>query len=174
VQVDQEARESSSARRRGPTLILALVVGIAAVGVAFKAFGGGSDSSAPDGIFFPTFAESTDAYSAALDHGTITLDDGCILLQETPDHRVLLLWPHGSTIETTGDGMLRVRFGETPIAWVGEEADVGGGLVGEAASETSFPEEIIGTSIPPRCHANDGYWYTEPNIRPAAPPSPPS
>jgi hypothetical protein len=157
-------------RRRLPTLLLGLVVGLAAVGIAFRAFGGGSDdASAPDGIFFPRFDDSQDAYPAALAFGTLVLEDGCIFLENAPSPRLLLLWPDGARLESTGDGGYRITYDGSPIARIGEYVYVGGGLVGEAADETDFPEQLIGTTIPARCRADGGYWYTDPDISPNAP-----
>jgi hypothetical protein len=122
----------------------------------------GTVGSFGPGLFVPTLPSDTNAYPAALAEGTLVEDSGCLFLRSSNATEMLLLWPPGYSAAVE-DGAVVVRDGEgAAVAKAGDQLELGGGLVGESRTQTNHAEQLIGQTIPARCLADGGYWFTAP------------
>lgn len=158
--------------RRAATAVLALGLFAATAGVLLPrllatAPPGTASTPVPgpsptdEGVFFPTGARE-DGYRDWAAGGTLVEDEGCVFLRQEDGSLVLVLWPHGWSIERRADGTLRILDDMgAPVVEVGDQVTLGGGPVGRYPGEPpeKLPEEIIGEPIPGRCTA-DGYFRT--------------
>lgn len=131
---------------------------------AFIAFSllAGCGSSAPPGIYLPTYG-SMNAMPAALLEGTLVEEDGCLWI-EAGDDRWLVLWPGGTSVANDG-GQLVVQSGGAQ-AVVGTRVSAGGGEYGPG--NYRFVVELIGEEVPSACQQTGLYWLAGP-VSPAGP-----
>lgn len=122
----------------------------------------GCGSSAPPGIYLPTYG-SMNGMPTALLEGTLIEEDGCLWI-EAADDRWLVLWPSGTSVITDG-GQLVVQSGAEP-AVVGTRVSAGGGEYGPG--NYRFVVELIGEEVPSACQQAGHYWLAGP-VTPAAP-----
>jgi hypothetical protein len=132
--------------------------------LASSACGGRASSeteagSEPQGVFFPRLTEHPDTWPAASASGTLVEKDGCVILMPGD---MLLIWPHEASAARTSTGALRVTVGEDLVGQTGDDAQLGGGLLGESKGAVDQAEALIGEPIPERCRADAGYWLTAP------------
>lgn len=122
----------------------------------------GEVSEAAPAVFFPTQAREANAYPDAGTSGTLIEDQGCVLLRQGDGNVVMVIWPHGWSVERAADGVLRILDDTgAPVAEVGENVELHGGSLGQypQGPPERFPEEVIGRRIPARCTADD-YFLT--------------
>lgn len=162
-------------KRRVTATGVGLLLGAASLLVAFMVFRDLNDSApaSPPGIFFPILKEPANGYPATSTGGTLTDRDGCILL-ENEGGESLPLWPYGTTLQRDDSGTLRiVRSDGSVIAALGDYVVIAGGDVGGDVGvdgrDVSFPEQLIGSSIPPRCLVDGEYFMTSGETLPVSP-----
>jgi hypothetical protein len=113
------------------------------------------ESSAPDGLFFPTVPRQ-EMYPAALFQGRLVQRSGCILGSAGGKAGVILLWPDGYQVGGGPDGRTHVLDENgTTVGTVGEIVSLGGGSVG-----ASFDTEVY-RQTPSRCGHH--YWLVAPS-----------
>ncbi len=119
---------------------------------------------APEGVFFPTLDQGSNASMSALIWGSLFERDGCVFIKAgyegVVDDEVLLIWPKGARAERTGDGTLRVLLDGAAVGRMGDRVELGGGFVGESRDAVANAESLIGGAIPARCRTSGGYWLT--------------
>ncbi len=122
-------------------LLVVMVVSIAGItGCSSKR------TDTPIEPFFPVQKEVQITFMTALLQGELVLDNGCLRV-----HDVLVLWPHGYSWKTEGEGILIIDDKGQIAGWVGEQIKLGGGEV-----PAYFAEEKIGQPLPDSCPGP--YW----------------
>lgn len=115
--------------------------------------------AAPDGtmsgrtsVYFLSERENDAPDMAALFEGTLTLEDGCLRLQNGTDEGYAAIWPFGFSFQVEGDEVTVLgREGES-VARVGERILVGGGEMPGVTAEEIAPY----VEQPVRCTGT--YW----------------
>jgi hypothetical protein len=119
---------------------------------------------APEGVFLPRLDHANDVWPTALIDGTLVEVSGCVFIdaeyEPAPPMHVLLIWPNGTTADRAPDGALRVMLDGEVVGHIGDCVELGGGMVGDSRTDVDHAESLIGTAIPARCRAEDGYWLT--------------
>jgi hypothetical protein len=153
-------REFQSRRRIGAKSLIRP----AALSIALALSACSPAELAPEGVFFPTLDEESNASMAALIWGNLFERDGCVFIKAgyegVVDDEVLLIWPKGATAERTDDGTLRVLLDGATVGAMGDRVELGGGFVGESRDAVANAESLIGGAIPVRCRTSGGYWLT--------------
>ena len=85
--------------------------------------------------------------------GTLTIDNGCLVIETAAGDIDLALWPPDARFEAI-DGAVTVT-GAGALARVGDPIHVSGGEYGP--QQRSFVEELIGEPVDPACGV-DGFW----------------
>jgi len=88
------------------------------------------ETSAPDGLFFPTVPRQ-EMYPSALFEGRLVQRSGCLLGSGIGKAGIVLLWPDGYTATIGQDGRTEVSDENgTIVGKVGDDVSLGGGIVG--------------------------------------------
>ena len=124
-----------------------VLVGFALVATALAAC-----LAADPAVYLPTY-RPLDTMPAALIEGVLIEDGGCLWL-ESDGERMLVLWPRGSSVTSTIDG-LAVRFEGATIP-VGTRMRAGGGQYEQ--EHQPFVHDLIGEPVPDACRAAGLYW----------------
>lgn len=104
----------------------------------------GTDAESPFALTYP--GHNSDF---AKTEGTLSITNGCVMLDRGQGEVTLLAWPTGTSVQVGGDGMTSVVMGDGSIVVVGEPLSVSGGSLSRPDSSEAFDQ--LSQDVPEAC-----------------------
>jgi len=97
----------------------------------------GADAASPFILTYP--GHNSDF---ARTEGTITIADGCVMLQRSPSDVMLVAWPSGTSVEVDSGGTVSLVTVGGGVATVGEHIAVSGGSISRSDASEAYDQVV--------------------------------